>query len=101
MLYIFPPEGVGERKKYGKELCPLQILDHIRRTTYGAEEMINIWGVCEFAEMTHDPLRRWDLCCSSFNPAEIKRVEDIKRCCANCIYWLIADERLESSNGQR
>ena len=98
MLYIFPPEGAGERKKYGKELCPLQILDHIRRTTYRAEEMINIWGVCEFAEMTHDPLRRWDLCCSSFSPAEIKRVEDIERCCANCIYWLVADERLENSN---
>lgn len=58
------------------------------------QKMINIWGVCEYGEMTHDPLRRWDLCCSSFSLGDPKRVEGIEKCCANCIYWLIADECL-------
>jgi hypothetical protein len=57
--------------------------------------MINIWGVCEFAEITHDPLRKWDMQCNSFSPMEVKRVKEMDRCCANCIYWLIADEHLK------
>jgi hypothetical protein len=57
--------------------------------------MINLWGACEFAEMTHDPLRRWDLYCKSFRAVEEKRIEDTKKCCANCVYWLIADENLK------
>lgn len=57
--------------------------------------MINIWGVCEFAEITHDPLRKWDMQCNSFSPMEVKRVKEMDRCCANCIYWLVADEHLK------
>ncbi|HQN18859.1 MAG TPA: hypothetical protein PKV86_06965 [Syntrophobacteraceae bacterium] len=56
--------------------------------------MINIWGICEFSEMTHDPLRRWDFSCSSFDPVEPARVEGAKNCCANCIHWLAPDEKL-------
>jgi hypothetical protein len=63
--------------------------------------MINIWGVCEFAEMTHDPLRKWDMRCSSFSPASAKKVEEIDVCCANCLYWLIADEHLEENGVYR
>ncbi len=63
--------------------------------------MINIWGVCEHGEMTHDPLRRWDLCCHAFSPGDPKRVEGIEKCCANCTYWLIADECLASNDKGR
>jgi hypothetical protein len=56
--------------------------------------MINTWGVCEYGEMTHDPLRRWDMCCNSFDPRDQKRIEDLEKCCANCTCWLIADECL-------
>ena len=63
--------------------------------------MINIWGVCEFAEMTHDPLRKWDMQCSSFSTVEVRRAQEIDTCCANCIYWLIVDEHLEKNGGKR
>jgi hypothetical protein len=63
--------------------------------------MINIWGVCEYGEMTHDPLRRWDLFCSFFNPRDQKRMEDMEICCANCIYWLMADECLTPDDKER
>jgi hypothetical protein len=56
--------------------------------------MINIWGICEFAEISHDPLRRWDFCCNAFSPREDKRIEG-ERYCANCHYWLACDENLE------
>lgn len=64
-------------------------------------KMINTWGVCEYGEMTHDPLRRWDLCCHAFSPGDPKRVEGIEKCCANCTYWLIADECLASNDKGR
>jgi hypothetical protein len=57
--------------------------------------MINIWGICEFAEMTHDPLRKWDMQCTSFSPVEENRLKEMEKCCANCKYWLAADENLE------
>jgi len=57
--------------------------------------LINIWGICEFAEMTHDPLRRWDFSCKDFTPKEVKRIDSKEQHCANCIHWLIADELLE------
>jgi len=60
--------------------------------------MINTWGACEFAELSHDPLRRWDLSCSSFTPGDVRRVEYPERCCANCAYWLIADEHLKAND---
>jgi len=62
--------------------------------------MINIWGVCEFGEMTHDPLRQWGFSCNFFIPAEEKRVEVTEKCCANCIYWLVADEKLKGDPGK-
>jgi len=67
----------------------------------GEWKMINIWGVCEYGEMTHDPLRRWDLCCHAFSPGDPKRVEGIEKCCANCTYWLIADECLAPNDKGR
>lgn len=57
--------------------------------------MINIWGICEFGEISHDPLRRLDYCCRDFSPMEVGRVKTSEKCCANCIYWLIYDEHLE------
>jgi hypothetical protein len=53
--------------------------------------MINIWGICEYAEIGH-PMCRWDLCCSWFSPGEIKRVETREKCCANCANWLVFND---------
>jgi len=57
--------------------------------------MINTWGVCEFSEISHDPLRRWDFSCAVFTIRDPKRVESPAPACANCVHWLVADERLE------
>jgi hypothetical protein len=57
--------------------------------------MITIWGVCEFGEPTHDPLRRWDFSCTFFLPLEPKRIDDRDACCANCRFWIATDEHLE------
>ena len=78
-------------------LRQLYVLDHLRRTPCKGSEMINLWGVCEFGEITHDPLRRWEMCCNSFSPKYAKRVKTVDKCCANCVYWLIADENIEGS----
>ena len=64
------------------------------------EGMINIWGVCEFGEISHDPLRKWDCGCTFFCPCPVKRVEDTGKCCANCVYWLAADEKVGSEQTQ-
>ena len=56
------------------------------------KSMINIWGVCELGEISHDPLRKWDFGCTLFRPCRVKREEAIERCCANCVYWLAFDE---------
>ncbi len=58
--------------------------------------MINSWGVCEFGEMSHDPLRKWDSDCTLFCPCRVKREEALQKCCANCAYWLPFDERIAS-----
>jgi hypothetical protein len=54
--------------------------------------MLNTWGICEFAEISHDPLRRWDFTCTFFAPGNVRRVEDMEACCGNCMWWLAADE---------
>jgi hypothetical protein len=56
--------------------------------------MLNLWGVCEIGEISHDPLRKWDFGCTQFRPCRIKREEAAERCCANCVYWLPFDERI-------
>lgn len=63
--------------------------------------MIDIWGVCEFAEISHDPLRRWDNTCRSFEPVDTVRVDTVKICCANCKYWLIPDENPDGRKPER
>jgi hypothetical protein len=57
--------------------------------------MITVWGICEYGEPTHDPLRRWDFTCTFFIPLERKRIEDRDVCCGNCRFWLAPDEHLE------
>lgn len=56
------------------------------------ENLMNTWGVCEFAEMSHDPWRSWDAICKVFRPRDTQRAGNVDRCCANCIYWLAPDE---------
>ena len=56
--------------------------------------MINIWGVCTLGAGTYDQMTRWDLCCTFFGAGNAKRAEEIKECCANCLYWFVFDEHL-------
>jgi len=58
--------------------------------------MINVWGVCSFGAGTYDQMTRWDLSCTFFAPRRKKRVEERGHCCANCLFWLVYDERVRA-----
>ncbi|ABK18644.1 hypothetical protein Sfum_2970 [Syntrophobacter fumaroxidans MPOB] len=79
------------RIKRGSEACPAPPPTEAPRM----EKLVNTWGVCEFAEMSHDPWRRWDASCKAYRPGEVRRVGTIGQCCANCVYWLAPDETPE------
>jgi len=39
-------------------------------------------------------MTKWEMCCIFFAPGELKRKENIEKCCANCVYWHTYDEHL-------
>jgi hypothetical protein len=56
--------------------------------------MINIWGICTWGAGSYDQMTKWEMCCIFFAPGELKRKENIEKCCANCVYWHTYDEHL-------
>jgi hypothetical protein len=56
--------------------------------------MINLWGICEYDGIFTTQMVQWDLYCKYFSCNESQTEKYTKRCCANCIYWVAADERL-------
>jgi len=56
--------------------------------------MINIWGICTWGAGSYDQMTKWDLSCIFFTPREFKRIENVEKCCANCVYWDTFDEHL-------